>query len=303
MVVGGAGLCGSHIVDQLISEGHDVYVFDNFIRGKKENVNRNARIIKGDITDFDQVMRAIYGMDYVFHQAALWLTACEVNGEEAIKNNILGTYYVLQACYRNKIKKIIAASSSSVYGDGRYLPTDEEHPFDNYLFYGATKVANEQFYRAFYKKYGLDYIAFRYLNVYGPRMDSDGAYMSVIMNFINKIKNGERPIINGDGTATMDMVYVKDVARANLIAMKSKVTNEVFNVASGKETTLNELLFVLAKLMGKEVNPIYRERDKRLVTHRLGCPKKAKDMLEFECKTTLEEGLKDVIDDIERETT
>lgn len=297
LVTGGAGLVGSHIVDQLIERGDEVVVYDNLLRGKKENINPKARFVKGDIQYLGELLSAMEGVDGVFHQAALCLKDCEVDPYRAISNNIFGTLNVLEACRRQGVKKIVAASSSSVYGDGRYLPTDEQHPFDNYLFYGATKVANEQFYRAYHKKYNLDYVGFRYLNVYGPRMDSKGAYMMVIMHFLDALKRGERPVINGDGSATLDLVYVKDVARANLMAMDSKVTNECFNVASGKGTSLNELLSEMQKIMKTNVKPIYQERDETLVTHRLGCPKKAKKLLKFECTTTLEQGLKEIIND------
>jgi len=296
LVTGGAGLVGSHIVDQLIARGDEVIVYDNLCRGLEKNINPKAKFIKGDITYLGELQQAMEGCDGVFHQAALCLKDCEEDVYKAANVNIIGTLNVLTACIRQKVRKIVAASSSSVYGDGRYLPTDEAHPFDNYLFYGATKVANEQFYRAFYKKYNLNYVAFRYLNVYGPRMDGKGAYIGVVTKFINNLKNGETPMINGDGTATMDMVYVEDVARANLMAMDSDITNEVFNVASGQETTLNELLFTLSKLMGKDVKPIYQARDETLVTHRLGCPKKAKEMLGFTCTTKLEEGLRRILD-------
>jgi UDP-glucose 4-epimerase len=300
LITGGAGLVGSHIVDALIERGDEVVIYDNLLRGN--TINPKATFVKGDIQYIGELMRAMEGCDGVFHQAALCLKDCEEDVYKAINNNIIGTVNVLEACKRQGVKKIVAASSSSVYGDGRYLPTDEDHPFDNYLFYGATKVANEQFYRAYYKKYGLDYVAFRYLNVYGPRMDSHGAYMMVIMHFLNSLKAGKQPVINGDGTATLDLVYVKDVVQANLMAMDSKVTNEVFNVASGKETTLNELLMTLEKLLGVDIQPIFQERDKTLVTHRLGCPKKAKELLGFECLTKLEKGLKEVIDDYETKT-
>jgi UDP-glucose 4-epimerase len=193
------------------------------------------------------------------------------------------------------LKKVIAASSSSVYGDGSYFPTDEKHPFNNYLFYGATKVADEQLYRAFYKKYGLDYVAFRYLNIYGPRMDFRGAYMMVIMNFLNKLDAGEAPAIFGDGSATLDLVYVEDAARANLLALESDVTNEVFNVASGKETTLKGLLDLILKLTGSKLTPVYQKRDENLVVRRWGSAEKAKKFLKFEPQFSLEEGLKKVI--------
>lgn len=303
LVTGGAGFIGSHIVDHLILEKpKEVIVYDNFIRGTKDNLkytlkSGKVKIIKGDITNTRQLNSAMKGIDYVFHEAALWLLTCEENPREAIRVNIEGTFNVLEACVKNKVKKIVAASSSSVYGDGLYFPTDESHPFNNYLFYGATKVADEQFYRAFWKKFGLDYVAFRYLNVYGPRQDYRSAYISAIMNFINKIDAGEAPVIKGDGSATMDLIYVGDVADANILALKSDVTNECFNTAYGKETTVKELLNILVDLMGaKNVKPIYEPRDKKLVSRRYGCPKKAKKMLGFSAKTTVKEGMKKVIE-------
>lgn len=302
LITGGAGFVGSHIVDRLILEKpRQIIVFDNFIRGEKENLkealkSKKVKITRGDITNVRQINRAMKGVDFVFHQAALWLLNCEENPREAIRVNIEGTFNVLEACVKNKVKKIVAASSSSVYGDGVYFPTDENHPLNNYLFYGVTKVADEQLYRAFWKRFGLDYIAFRYLNVYGPRQDYRSAYISAIMNFINKLAKGESPIIKGDGTATMDLIYVGDVAEANILALKSNMTNECFNAASGKETTVRQLLDILIKLMkAKNVKPVYEERDKKLVSRRYGCPKKAKKMLGFQAKTSVREGLKKVL--------
>lgn len=303
LVTGGAGFIGSHIVDQLIvEEPKEVIVFDNFIRGERKNLEEAlksgiVKIIEGDITSPEDLDKAMEGVDYVFHEAALWLLTCEENPREAIRVNIGGTYNVLEACVKHKVKKIVAASSSSVYGDGLYFPTDEKHPFNNYLFYGMTKVADEQLYRAFWKKFGLDYVAFRYLNVYGPRQDYRSAYISAIMNFINKIDAKEAPEINGDGSATMDLIYVGEVARANILALKSDVTNECFNAASGRETTIRELLDTLVDLMdAKDIEPIYKPRDMKLVSRRYGCPKKAKEMLGFEGAVSVKEGLKNVLD-------
>ena len=302
-ITGGAGFIGSHIVDELLLEKPgQIVVFDNFIRGTKENLkealkSKKVKIIKGDITNFSHLKRAMKGTDFIFHEAALWLLECEDKPRQAININIIGAYNVCQAAIDNKVKKIVAASSSSVYGDGLYFPTDENHPFNNYLFYGATKVANEQFYRAFWKRYGLNYVALRYLNVYGPRQDYRSAYISAIMNFINKLAKGEPPIIFGDGSATMDLIYVGDVARANILALKSAVTNEAFNVASGKETTVKELLDILADLMGKkEIKPIFQPRDKKLVSRRFGDARKARKMLGFRAETSVREGMKKVIE-------
>jgi len=298
LVTGGAGFIGSHIVDSLVKEGAErVIVFDDFSRGHRENLeevmkSKRVEVFKGDIRDPEALKMAFKGVDYVFHEAALWLLDCENDPRKATDVNIIGTFNVCEACVNAGIKKLIAASSSSVYGEGDYLPTDEKHPFNNYLFYGATKVADEQIYRAFYKKHGLDYIALRYLNVYGPRMDWMSPYVMVIMKFLNNIDGGKPPIVQGDGSATMDLIYVEDVARENILALESNITNECFNGASGKETSVKELLDLILKLTGSKLKPIYQPRDPRLIARRLGCPKKAKEMLGFEAVTSLEEGLK-----------
>lgn len=302
LVTGGAGFIGSHIVDHLLKEEpKEIRVYDNLIRGTKENLSEalksgKVKLIEADITDPVALKKAMQGVDYCFHQAALWLLTCEENPREAIDVNIIGTFNVLEACVEAGVKKIVSASSSSVYGDGLYFPTDEKHPFNNYLFYGATKVADEQLHRAFWKKHNLNYICFRYLNVYGPRQDYRSAYISAIMNFINKIAAKEPPEINGDGSATMDLIYVGDVAEANILALKSDVTNECFNAASGRETTVKELLDTLVDLMdAKDIEPIYKPRDTKLVSRRYGCPKKAKEMIGFEAKTSVREGLTQVL--------
>jgi UDP-glucose 4-epimerase len=302
LVTGGAGLVGSHIVDDLVKEGADVVVYDSLIRGKEEHLegardNGTVQLIQADIRDREALQSAMAGVDYVFHQAAAWLRACQEKPRTSIDVNVVGTFNVLEACVEAGVKKIVAASSSSVYGDGDYLPTDEKHPYNNDLFYGASKVANEQYYRAFYKKYGLDFVAFRYLNVYGPRQPYEAAYMDVIMHFLNRIDADEAPVVRGDGTATVDLVFVEDVARANLMAMKSKVTNEYFNVASGQETSVKELALLLIRLCGKEgkLEPTFQQMDAGLVQRRCGSAKKAKEMLGFETTTSVEEGMRKVI--------
>jgi len=301
LVTGGAGFIGSHIVDALAKRGvKKVIVFDNFSRGKKENLKQaltsgKVKIVKGDIRNPSQLKKVIKGVDYVFHEAALQLLECEDKPREAIETNITGTFNVCEACVNANVKKIIAASSASVYGDGLYFPTDENHPFNNYLFYGATKVASEQLFQAFWKKYGLDYIAFRYFNVYGPRMDSRSAYIAIIMNFLNKIEKGEPPVIFGDGSSTIDLVYITDVVRANILALKSNVTNEVFNISSEREISLKELLDIILKITKSNLNPVYQPRGSKLVARKFGCSEKAKKMLSFEPEISLKEGLKKVI--------
>lgn len=302
LVTGGAGLVGSHIVDELIKEGAQVVVYDNFIRGKIEHLDwarthGEVRVVEADIRDREALREAMQGMDYVFHQAAAWLRLCQTEPRLSLEVNVIGTFNVLEACVEANVKKIVAASSSSVYGEGLYLPTDEKHPFNNDLFYGASKVANEQYYRAFYKKYGLDFVAFRYLNVYGPRQPYEAAYMDVIMHFLNRIDADEPPVVRGDGSATIDLVYVEDVARANLMALKSPVTNEFFNVASGVETTIKDLAYLLIRLCGKEdrLEPVFEPMDSGLVTRRWGDPTKAREVLGFVTTTSVEEGMRRII--------
>jgi UDP-glucose 4-epimerase len=302
LVSGGAGLVGSYIVDELVKEGARVIVYDDFRRGKNEHLdwaraNGDVQVLEADIQDRETLRKAMHGVEYVFHQAAAWLRLCQNEPRLSLEVNIVGTFNVLEACVEAGVKKVVAASSSSVYGEGSYLPTDENHPFNNDLFYGASKVANEQHYRAFYKKYGLDFVAFRYLNVYGPRQPYEAAYMDVIMHFLNRIDAGEPPVIRGDGSATVDLVYVEDVARANIMALKSAVTNECFNVASGKETTLKDLAYLLIQLSGKEgkLEPIFEPMDSGLVTRRWGDPTKARELLGFVPTTSVAEGMRRVI--------
>ena len=303
LVTGGAGLIGSHIVDDLVKENANVVVYDSFIRGKKEHLdwacaNGNVEIMEENITDRDALKKAFKGVDYAFHEAASWLRICQAEPRISLDVNTVGTFNVLEACVEAGVKKVVAASSSSVYGESSYLPTDEVHPFNNDLFYGASKVANEQFLRSFYKKYGLDFVAFRYLNIYGPRQPYESAYMDVIMHFLNRIDADEPPQIRGDGSATVDLVFVEDAARANMMALKSSVTNEFFNVAGGKETSLKDLAYLLIKLNGKEgkLEPEFIPMDTGLVSRRCGGAAKAKEMLGFETQISVEEGMQRVID-------
>ena len=302
LVTGGAGLVGSHIVDRLVKAGADVVVYDSLIRGREKHIERasnegRVELVKADLRDTDALAKAVDGTDYVFHQASAWLRQCQENPRLSLDVTITGTFNLLEACVKYNVKKVIAASSSSVYGEGIYLPTDEMHPLNNDLFYGAAKVANEQHYRAFYKKYGLDYVAFRYLNVFGPRQPYQAAYMDVVMHFLNKIDADESPIVRGDGNATVDLVYVDDVAHANLLAVEKPVTNEVFNICSGVETTIKELAEILIRLRGKEgkLTPAFEAMDAGLVSRRQGSPDKAKELLGFEATTSVEEGMMNVI--------
>lgn len=302
LVTGGAGLVGSHIVDALVDEGARVVVFDSLIRGKQEHLHSAHRrgeieLVQADLRDTATLRDAVRGSDYVFHQAAAWLRQCQADPRLSVDVNINGTFALLEACVEAKVKKLVAASSSSVYGEGLYLPTDEKHPFNNDIFYGASKIANEQHYRAFFTRYGLDFVALRYLNVYGPRQPYEAAYMDVIMHFLNRIDADEPPIVRGDGSATVDLVYVADVAAANIAALKAPVTNDFFNVASGTETTLKELAHLLIRLSGKagRLEPVFEAMDSGLVTRRWGDPTKARERLGWTATTSVEAGMRHVI--------
>ncbi len=304
LVTGGAGLVGSHIADQLVNEGAaEIVVVDNFTRGRRENLARamasgRVTLIEGDIRDTATVRRVMDGIDAVFHQAAIRITQCAEQPREAVDVLIGGTFNVLEAAVQAGVKKVVAASSASVYGEPSYVPIDEGHPFNNRTLYGAAKVADEQILRSFNDMYGLPYAALRYFNIYGPRMDVYGVYTEVMIRWLDRIEAGEPPLIFGDGTQSMDFVYITDVAAANIAAMKSDVSDDVFNVASGTETSLTELATLLLELMGRpDLTPEHREERKvNPVRRRLASIEKARDLLGFTASVNLRNGLQGLID-------
>lgn len=302
MVTGGAGFIGSTIVDQLLDAGAaEVRVLDNFVRGTRENIahalaHGGVKVIEGDIRDVATVDRATTGVDYVFHHAALRITRCAEQPREAVEVLIDGTLNVLEAAVRRKVKKVIAASSASVYGDPSYLPMDEKHPFNNRTLYGAGKIANEQMLRAYYEMFKLPYAAFRYFNVYGPRMDLEGVYTEVLVRWLDAIEAGRPPRIFGDGSQSMDFVFVEDVARANLMALESDVTDEVFNIGTGIQTNLKQLCNLLLRVTGSDLQPEYQEARKVAnVSARRAAVEKAEKMLGFRAHVQLEKGLRELI--------
>jgi len=302
LVTGGAGFIGSTIVDQLLDAGAaEVRVLDNFVRGTRENIahalaHGGVKVIEGDIRDVATVDRATTGVDYVFHHAALRITRCAEQPREAVEVLIDGTLNVLEAAVRRKVKKVIAASSASVYGDPSYLPMDEKHPFNNRTLYGAGKIANEQMLRAYYEMFKLPYAAFRYFNVYGPRMDLEGVYTEVLVRWLDAIEAGRTPRIFGDGSQSMDFVFVEDVARANLMALESDVTDEVFNIGTGIQTNLKQLCNLLLRVTGSDLQPEYQEARKVAnVSARRAAVDKAEKMLGFRAQVQLEKGLRELI--------
>ena len=303
LITGGAGFVGSTIADQLLAAGAaEIRIIDNFVRGSWANVKPalatdRVKVIEGDIRDADLVDSLTDGVDYVYHQAALRITRCAEAPREAVEVLMTGTLNVLDSAVRHKVKKIVAASSASVYGEPSYLPMDEAHPFNNRTLYGAGKIANEQMLRAFYTTYDLPYVALRYFNVYGPRMDLTGVYTEVLIRWLEAIESGKPPLIFGDGEQSMDFVYIGDVARANLLAMQSEVSDEVFNVGTGVQTTLNQLCAALLKLTGSSLKPEHRAaRAVANVSRRRAAIDKAEQMLGFRAGTSLEEGLQQLIE-------
>ena len=302
IVTGGAGFIGSHVVEQLLESGVDeITVLDNFVRGSRQNLDAVAndprlQVVAGSITDRALLAELMRGRDYAFHLAALWLYECVHEPRQALEVNVGGTYNVVEAAQEAGVRKVVYSSSASVYGDAVELPMTEEHPFNNRTMYGATKIAGEQFFRAFNEQHGLDWVGLRYMNVYGPRMDYQGAYVSVIMKVLDKIDAGEPPVIFGDGSQAYDFVHVRDVALANVHALTSDATDSSFNVGTGEQTTIRELVDNLLELTGSDVEPRYEPQAQMFVTNRVGSTEQAERLLGFSAEVPLDEGLRSVVE-------
>ena len=304
LITGGAGLIGSHIADLLVAEGLDeIVVLDNFTRGRHENLESaaavgNVTIVEGDVRDANLVRDAMEGIDIVFHQAAIRITECAEKPRLALEVLMDGTFNLVEAAVAANVKKVITASSASVYGLAEKFPTPEtHHGYDNRTIYGATKLFSEGLFRSFHEMYGLDYLALRPFNVYGPRMDAVGAYTEVMIRWMDRLANGQPCVILGDGTQTMDFVFVEDVARAYILAAKAPLTDDVFNIASGTETSLNELAATLSRVMGVSGVPEYGPpRKVNHVRRRLADVSKAERLLGFRAQISLEEGLRRLVD-------
>ncbi len=305
LVTGGAGFIGSHLVDMLLEyDIEKVLIFDNFTRGGEHNIQnaiKDNRVelfeVKGDLTHPDEVNKATSDIDGVFHMAGLCLEYCQKYERSALDVNITGTFNLLEACVKNNVRRIIFASSSSIYGNAVYSPMDEVHPYTNRNFYGATKIAGESLFRAFYFKYGLEYLALRFMNVYGPRQDYLGAYVAVIIKMIDRLQQDLPPIILGDGSQGFDFVYVKDVCQSCILAIRSPLSDRCYNISKGEKVTVLNLCKKIIKLMDKYVEIEFQlTDDKTLVTNRTGSTEKAKNELNFEATTSLIQGLRKVID-------
>jgi UDP-glucose 4-epimerase len=303
LITGGLGLVGSHIADRLVEQGAgEVIVLDDLSRGRRSNLawaeaNGGVRVVEGDIRDRGLVGRLAEGVDVVFHQAALRITRCAEEPRLAVDVLVNGTFNVLEAAVDARVRKVVAASSASVYGMAERFPTPENHhPYANDTIYGAAKAFNEGLLRSFHAMHGLDYVALRYFNVYGPRMDIHGVYTEVLVRWMERIAAGRPLLIDGDGRQTMDFVHVADVARANLLAATADVTDDVFNVASGSETSLVELARALREAMDADV-PVEHgpARVVNAVTRRLADTTRARERLGFEAEMGLDEGLRSLV--------
>jgi UDP-glucose 4-epimerase len=305
LVTGGAGFVGSHIVNLLVDSGcAEVLVIDNMIRGRRENLARamqsgRVKLIVDDIRNAALLSELVEGSDTVFHQAALRITHCAAEPRAAMQVMVDATFDLLEMCVKARVRKIIMASSASVYGMAEEFPTTErQHPYDNRTLYGAAKSFGEGLLRSFNDMYGTEYVALRYFNVYGPHMDIHGRYTEVLIRWMDRLAAGEPPIIFGDGRQTMDMLHVKDVARANILAAEASASDLVLNVGSGTETSLLELAQLLARTMGRpDLMPIFQaERTVNPVPRRLSDTRAARELIGFETAIPLEAGLRELVE-------
>jgi len=305
VLVGGAGLIGSTTVDKLVeTDVGEIRIYDNFQRGSHSNLAealRDPRVkifdIGGDVLQSDILNKAFEGAEGVFHFAALWLLQCHEYPRSAFDVNIRGTFNVLEACVQQNVKRLIYSSSASVYGDAVEEPMTEDHPFNNKNFYGASKIAGEAMVTAFHYRYGLETAGLRYMNVYGPRQDYQGAYIAVIMKMLDAIDNGEGPTIMGDGSEAFDFVAVSDCALANVCAMRADTIGRYYNVGTGQRTSLKELAEKLLSLTGSNQKIRYEPRSQAtLVRNRIGDPRRATDEINFKAEIDLDEGLRKLID-------
>lgn len=304
LVIGGAGLIGSHLVDQLVKTGAaEILIYDNMFRGRVENLRAALQDPRvkffphgGDILNTDILDRAMEGIDGVFHLAALWLLQCHEYPRSAFDVNMRGTFNVIEAAIKQKVKRVIYSSSASVYGDALEIPMTEDHPYNNFTFYGATKIAGEHMFKSLGARYGLPWAGLRYMNVYGPRQDYKGAYIAVMMKILDRLEAGLSPVVYGDGSQQYDFIDVVDVARANVCAMESEATGRCYNVGRGIGTSIKELTELLIRLTRSKASIEYEPAGQTFVTNRIGSIDAAERDLGFRWKIDLEEGMSRLIE-------
>jgi len=304
LVIGGAGFIGSHLIDELLrTDAGEIIIYDNFFRGSMDNLKEALRDPRvsifphgGDILHRDVLHKAMEGVDGVFHLAALWILQCHEYPETAFEVNVQGTFNVAMAAINQKVRRVVFSSSASVYGDALEIPMTENHPYNNFTFYGAAKIAGEHFFKSLGHRYGLNWAGLRYMNVYGARQDYKGAYTAVMHKILDRIEQRQRPVVFGDGSQQYDFVYVTDCARANLLAMQADVSGECYNVGRGIGTTIKELSDLLIRLTGTDLEVQYEPAGQTFVTNRIGCPRKAEKDLGYRWTVDLEEGMRKLIE-------
>lgn len=300
LITGGAGFLGSYIIEELIRyQPKQIYVIDNLIRGSLENMasfinDSRVTFFEDDIRNEKLINKLMSQSDYCFHAAALRINKCAENPADAFDVMLKSTFHIIEAAKNCKIKKFIYSSSASVYGLAQNFPTPEtDNPYSNTTFYGAGKLFGEQMLHCYYDIHKLNYVALRYFNIYGPRMDTDGRYTELFIKWLKCIQNKQQPLIFGDGSTAMDFVYVTDVAKANIAALLNDVTDEAVNVGCGKETSLTELLKLILSINNSSIQPKYMpENIINPVKKRCADIRKAKRLLGFKPTVSLKEGIK-----------
>lgn len=299
LVTGGAGFIGSHLATFLASRGDEVVILDNFSSGKWENLQGiNATVIKGDITDLDAVMEAVKGTDVVFHHAALCSVARSMEDPVSTHHvNATGTLNVLEAARRSAVRRVMLASSSSIYGDAEESPKHERMSPAPLSPYAVSKLIGEHYCQMYWKSFGLETVALRYFNVFGPRQDPDSEYSAVIPKFVHAIMSGKQPHIYGDGSQSRDFTYVRNIVRANVAAAESPAAaGRIMNIACGGRYSLLELLNRLEAILGVEASPVFERRRVGDIEHSQACIDQAEKVIGFAATVDFEEGLRKTVD-------
>lgn len=299
LVTGGAGFIGCHLAEELGGRGYHVIILDDLSTGKMENIEEllkkdNVEFIRASITDLPLLQKLFEAVEYVFHQAAVPSVPRSIENPIASHEvNVTGTLNVLLAARDNGVKKVIYASSSSVYGDTPSLPKREDMSPNPQSPYAVTKLAGEYYCRVFHEVYGLSTVCLRYFNVYGPRQDPNSQYAAVIPRFISNVWQGSAPIIFGDGEQTRDFTFVKDAVEANILAAESNATG-AFNLGTGESITINDLAKLVITIIGKKMEPIHQEPRAGDIRHSLADISKAKTF-GYKPKYSLDKGLKETV--------